>query len=271
MQENENYVLVYGYPGIKILEININNNKGIEGNKYKLIKNLICDEFNKEIIKVIELDINTLVSISTDYLLIWNKNEINNEYNISQKYLNFAKYENLLILSNIIKLDNNYVALLKQANSNMTKSTIDFIEIINNIEPIERKLVNIDVSPLDTGNNNLYMIDQKEKIFLVGCMKGLAVISGKYMEIIEYISLEQRINNIDNYFDKFIILYGVLSQKENNKGYIFYQMENNNKFSSVEKISKYNVMINEDLNTIKYFKDGIVIIGDHEGYLQLWH
>ena len=271
MQENENYVLVYGYPGIKILEININNNKGIEGNKYKLIQNLICDEFNKEIIKVIELDINTLVSISTDYLLIWNKNEINNEYNISQKYLNFAKYENLLILSNIIKLDNNYVALLKQANSNMTKSTIDFIEIINNIEPIERKLVNIDVSPLDTGNNNLYMIDQKEKIFLVGCMKGLAVISGKYMEIIEYISLEQRINNIDYYFDKYIILYGGLSQKENNKGYIFYQMENNNKFSSVEKISKYNVMINEDLNTIKYFKDGIVIIGDHEGYLQLWH
>ena len=64
-EENDNIVIVYGYPGIKILQIEIINLKGKEGNKYKLIQNLKCDEYNNEIIKVLELNKNTLVSIST--------------------------------------------------------------------------------------------------------------------------------------------------------------------------------------------------------------
>ena len=268
MEENNNRVIVYGYPGIKILEIEINNNKGKEGNKYKIIQNLNCDEFNKEIIKVIELDKNTLVSISTDYLLIWYKE--NDIYKISDKYLNFIKYENLLILSNILKLDTNNIVLLKQANSNMTKSTIDFIEIKNK-EPIEKKLINIDISTLDTGNNNLLLINQKEKIFLVGCMKGIAVMTGIYMELIHFINFEEKIKNIDFFFDKFIFAYGKYENKVNDKEYIFYQFDNDKDFGNKQKIIKKSNLIGDELNTMKYFKDGLIIIGDHEGYLQLWH
>ena len=272
MEQNNNLVLVYGYPGIKILEIDISNNKGKEGNKYKLIQELNCGEYNKEIIKVLELNKNTLASISTDYLLIWEKTDVNKyEYKISNKILNFAKYENLLILSNMLKLEDNYIVLLKQANSNMTKSSVDFIEITDK-DINEKKLVDIDVSPLDTGNNNLIMFNQNEQIFLLGCLNGLAIMSGKYMELIQFIEINQRIKNIDIFFDKFVFLYGKFENTNQEKEYIFYQFQiNEKKIENVEKINKNNKLIGEDINTMKYFKDGLVIIGDHEGLLQLWH
>ena len=272
MEQNNNLVLVYGYPGIKILEIEISNNKGKEGNKYKLIQELNCGEYNKEIIKVLELNKNTLASISTDYLLIWEKTDVNKyEYKISNKILNFAKYENLLILSNMLKLEDNYIVLLKQTNSNMTKSSVDFIEITDK-DINEKKLVNIDVSPLDTGNNNLIMFNQNEQIFLLGCLNGLAIMSGKYMELIQFIEINQRIKNIDIFFDKFVFLYGKFENTNQEKEYIFYQFQTNEKkIENVEKINKNNKLIGEDINTMKYFKDGLVIIGDHEGLLQLWH
>jgi len=272
MEQNNNLVLVYGYPGIKILEIDISNNKGKEGNKYKLIQELNCGEYNKEIIKVLELNKNTLASISTDYLLIWEKTDVNKyEYKISNKILNFAKYENLLILSNMLKLEDNYIVLLKQTNSNMTKSSVDFIEITDK-DINEKKLVDIDVSPLDTGNNNLIMFNQNEQIFLLGCLNGLAIMSGKYMELIQFIEINQRIKNIDIFFDKFVFLYGKFENTNQEKEYIFYQFQTNEKkIENVEKINKNNKLIGEDINTMKYFKDGLVIIGDHEGLLQLWH
>ena len=272
MEQNNNLVLVYGYPGIKILEIDISNNKGKEGNKYKLIQELNCGEYNKEIIKVLELNKNTLASISTDYLLIWEKTDVNKyEYKISNKILNFAKYENLLILSNMLKLEDNYIVLLKQTNSNMTKSSVDFVEITDK-DINEKKLVNIDVSPLDTGNNNLIMFNQNEQIFLLGCLNGLAIMSGKYMELIQFIEINQRIKNIDIFFDKFVFLYGKFENTNQEKEYIFYQFQTNEKkIENVEKINKNNKLIGEDINTMKYFKDGLVIIGDHEGLLQLWH
>ena len=272
MEQSNNLVLVYGYPGIKILEIEISNNKGKEGNKYKLIQELNCGEYNKEIIKVLELNKNTLASISTDYLLIWEKTDVNKyEYKISNKILNFAKYENLLILSNMLKLEDNYIVLLKQANSNMAKSSVDFIEITDK-DINEKKLVDIDVSPLDTGNNNLIMFNQNEQIFLLGCLNGLAIMSGKYMELIQFIEINQRIKNIDIFFDKFVFLYGKFENTNQEKEYIFYQFQTNEKkIENVEKINKNNKLIGEDINTMKYFKDGLVIIGDHEGLLQLWH
>ena len=272
MEQINNLVLVYGYPGIKILEIDISNNKGKEGNKYKLIQELNCGEYNKEIIKVLELNKNTLASISTDYLLIWEKTDVNKyEYKISNKILNFSKYENLLVLSNMLKLEDNYIVLLKQANSNMAKSSVDFIEITDK-DINEKKLVDIDVSPLDTGNNNLIMFNQNEQIFLLGCLNGLAIMSGKYMELIQFIEINQRIKNIDIFFDKFVFLYGKFENTNQEKEYIFYQFQiNEKKIENVEKINKNNKLIGEDINTMKYFKDGLVIIGDHEGLLQLWH
>ena len=273
MEQNNNLVLVYGYPGIKILEIEITNNKAKEGNKYKLIQELNCGEYNKEIIKVLELNQNTLASISTDYLLIWEKTDApNSEYKISNKIINFAKYENLFILSNMLKLDNNNLVLLKQANSNMTKSSVDFIEITDN-EINEKKLVNIDVSPLDTGNNNLIMYDQNEQIFLLGCLNGLAIMSGKYMELIQFIEINQRIKNIDIFLDKFVFFYGKFENMNNEeKEYIFHQFQTREKkIENIETINKKNKLIGEEINTMKYFKDGLIIIGDHEGFLQLWH
>ena len=266
LEYGNNLVLVYGNFGIKIFDIKIKNLKGKEGNKYIIKQKLNMNKFNNEIIKVIELDKNTLVSISIDYLLIWYK--IKDEYILSKKFLDYNKYENLLILSNLLKLDNNNIVLLKLANSNMTKSTIDFIEIINH-EPNEIKLLNIDISNSELGNNNLLLINQKEKIFLVGCMKGLAVISGKYMELIQFISTGEKIKYIELFFNKYIFFNYKEQNKENE--YIFYQIEFNYDFEKSEKIILKNNSIKEDLRTIKYFKGGLVIIGDREGYLQLWH
>ena len=266
LEYGNNLVLVYGNFGIKIFDIKIKNLKGKEGNKYIIKQKLNMNKFNNEIIKVIELDKNNLVSISIDYLLIWYK--IKDEYILSKKFLDYNKYENLLILSNLLKLDNNNIVLLKLANSNMTKSTIDFIEIINH-EPNEIKLLNIDISNSELGNNNLLLINQKEKIFLVGCMKGLAVISGKYMELIQFISTGEKIKYIELFFNKYIFFNYKEQNKENE--YIFYQIEFNYDFEKSEKIILKNNSIKEDLRTIKHFKDGLVIIGDREGYLQLWH
>ena len=270
-EENDNIVIVYGYPGIKILQIEIINLKGKEGNKYKLIQNLKCDEYNNEIIKVLELNKNTLVSISTDYLLIWERNQKESEFKITNKILNFAKYENLLILSNILKLDTDNIVLLKQANSTMTKSSVGFIGITNN-DLKEKKVINIDISPLDTGNNNLIMYNKASQIFLLGCLNGIAIMSGKYMELILFIELKQIIKNIDIYFDKFIVLYGKYLNNFEIKEYCFFQIEQEkNICENIERICKKTKNINEDINTMKYFKDGLFIIGDHDGYLHLWH
>ena len=265
LQYDNNLILIHSNLGVQIFEIKITNLKGLRGNKYILKQKFNLDQFHNDIIKVIELDKNTLVGISIDYLLIWYK--INDEYILSEKYLDFNKYENLLFLINLLKLDNNNIVLLKQANSNMTRSTVDFIEITNN-EPKEIKLLNVDISHSEPGSNNLLLINEKEKIFLVGCMKGIAVISGKYMELVQFISTGEQIKCLEIFFNKIIFFNYEL---ENVKEYILYQIEFNNDFENEEKITLKNSLIKKPLNTIKYFKDGIVIIGAHERYLQLWH
>ena len=266
LEYENNLILVYGNPGIIILDIQIINVKGKKGNKYKIKQKLNFATFNNKIIKVIELDKNTLISISFDYLLIWYK--INDEYIISKKYLDYNKYENLLLLSNLLKLDVNNIVLLKQANSNMTKSTVDFIEITNNA-PNEIKLLNVDISLYVNGSNNLLLINRKEKIFLVGCKKGISVISGKYMEIIQFISTGENINYLELFLNRFIIFNSKI--QNNDKEYIFYQIEFKNDFENGEKIILKNNSIKKGLNAFKYFKDGIIIISNKEGYLQLWH
>ena len=278
--EKNNLILVYGYPGIKILEININNMKGKEGNNYKVIQYLDCSEFNQEIIKVAQLDENNLISISTDYLLVWNKKEAENSNYIinKQKVMNFGKYENLLILSNLLALNSDNIVALKQSNSNMTRSTIDFIKIKKNeidVPPQEEKIIDVDISPLDTGNNNLFYLDKAEdnQNFCVGCTKGLAIISGKYQELIQFIQFDYTIKNIDYLFDKYIILYGNFEKGDDKgeKGYTFIQLEDKKDLNNYKIYKKMNKIIEDDLNAIKCVKDGIVIIGDHQGFLQLWH
>ena len=129
--------------------------------------------------------------------------------------------------------------------------------------------MNVDISLYVNGSNNLLLINQKEKIFLVGCKKGISVISGKYMEIIQFISTGENINYLELFLNRFIIFNSKI--QNNDKEYIFYQIEFKNDFENGEKIILKNNSIKKDLNAFKYFKDGIIIISNKEGYLQLWH
>ena len=279
MKDSENRICVCGYPGFKIIETAVNNLSGKENNTYKIIQFLDCREFNKEIVKVIELTNDTLISMSTDYLLFWNKNpDKNNEYEINKdKIVNYTKYENLLILTNILKIDVENIVLLKQSNSNLTKSSVNFIKI-NDAKskdiPEEVKIIDLKISPLDSSTNNLCLIDDTLKTFCVGCIKGIGILSGKNMELLQFVEFENAINNIDIYFGKDIIVFSHYEKKENDEteenSYYFVELEKNNAYER-KNIIKNCKKIAEDVNIMKYFKDGIIIIGDKKGNLQLWH
>jgi hypothetical protein len=278
-KDSENRICICGYPGLKIIETEINNLSGKENNTYKVVQFFDCREFNKEIVKVIELTNDTLISMSTDYLLFWNKNpDKNNEYEINKdKIVNYTKYENLLILTNILKIDVENIVLLKQSNSNLTKSSVNFIKI-NDAKskdiPEEVKIIDLKISPLDSSTNNLCLIDDTLKTFCVGCIKGIGILSGKNMELLQFVEFENAINNIDIYFGKDIIVFSHYEKKENDEAeensYYFVELEKNNAYER-KNIIKNCKKIAEDVNIMKYFKDGIIIIGDKKGNLQLWH
>lgn len=279
MKDGENRICIGGYPGFKIIETTINNLSGKENNTYKVIQFFDCREFNKEIIKVIELANDTLISISTDYLLFWNKNpDKNNEYEINKdKIVNYTKYENLLILSNILKIDKGNIVLLKQSNSNLTKSSVNFIKINDARSkdiPEEVKIIDLKISPLGSSTNNLCLIDDTLKTFCVGCIKGIGILSGKNMELLQFVEFENAINNIDVYFGKDIIVFSHYEKKENDENeensYYFVELEKKNAYER-KNIIKNCKKIEEDVNIMKYFKNGIIIIGDKKGNLQLWH
>ena len=276
MKENKNWICVCGYPGFKIIETSINNLSGKENNSYTIIQFFNCSEYNKEIVKVIELNNETLISISTDYLLFWNKKiDKNNEYEINKdKTLNYVKYENLLILSNILKIDEDNIVLLKQANSNLTKSSVNFIKINNSKssnETEEVKIIDLKIAPLDTNTNILCMIDENLKIFGVGCINGFALLSGKNMEILQFVEFEHTIKNIDVYLDNSIILFSHFEKKNENdsedNSYNFVQLVKDKK----DFIKKSSNQLEDDINIMKSFKDGLIIIGDKKGNLQIWH
>jgi hypothetical protein len=278
-KDSENRICICGYPGLKIIETEINNLSGKENNTYKVVQFFDCREFNKEIVKVIELANDTLISMSTDYLLFWNKNpDKNNEYEINKdKIVNYTKYENLLILTNILKIDVENIVLLKQSNSNLTKSSVNFIKI-NDAKskdiPEEVKIIDLKISPLDSSTNNLCLIDDTLKTFCVGCIKGIGILSGKNMELLQFVEFENAINNIDIYFGKDIIVFSHYEKKENDEAeensYYFVELEKNNAYER-KNIIKNCKKIAEDVNIMKYFKDGLIIIGDKKGNLQLWH
>ena len=218
----------------------------------------------------------TLISISTDYLLFWNKKiDKNNEYEINKdKTLNYVKYENLLILSNILKIDEDNIVLLKQANSNLTKSSVNFIKINNaksSNETQEVKIIDLKIAPLDTNTNILCMIDEKLKIIGVGCINGFALLSGKSMEILQFVEFDNIIKNIDVYFDNSIILFSHFEKKNENDSedncYNFVQLVKDKK----DFIKKSSNQLEDDINIMKSFKDGLIIIGDKKGNLQIWH
>ena len=290
MKQNKNYICVYGYPGIKIIEIFINNLLGKNNNNYKVIQYLNCSEYNKEIIKVIEVNNDSLISISTDYLLIWNKkeNKSNNvyEYEINKdKIMNYTKYENLLTISNILKIDEDNIVLLKVSNSNFTKSSINFFAI-NDIKsknsPEETKIIDLKIIPLDDGNNNLCMIDENAKIFAVGCINGLAIFSGLNKELLQFIEFKNQINIIDIYFDKSLILIGKDKKEEKESEgqieeytYKLIQLKKDendeNGYQYQKTIIKENNILDGGISAIKCLKEGVIIIGDKNKILQLWH
>ena len=288
MKGIKNKICICGYPGVKIIETTINNLLGKENNTYKVIQYFDCKEYNKEIIKVIELTNDTLISISTDYLLLWNKNhDKNDQYEINKdKIINYTKYENLLIISNILKIDEDNVAILKQSNSNFTKSSVTFLKIndAKSKESIEEiKIIDLKIAPLDTNTNNLCLIDENLKAFCVGCINGMAILSGKNMELIQFYEFENTINNIDVYFDKNIILFSNFEKKDNNSesleenSYNFIELvkkndnKDNNDYEKKNLIKKSSNKLEEDINIMKCFKDGLIIIGDKKGNLQIWH
>ena len=286
MKENKNRICVCGYPGFKIIETTINNTSGKENNSYKVIQYFDCSKYNKEIVKVVELTNDTLISISTDYLLFWNKNENkNNEYEINKdKNINYTKFENLLIISNILKIDEDNIVILKQSNSNLTKSSVNFIKINDaksNNEPEEVKIIDLKITPLDSNTNNLCMIDENSKTFCVGCVNGLGILSGKNMELLLFVEFENTIKNVDVYFDKSIILFSHFEKNTVNEPgqniYNFVQLmktnndDKNYDYKNKKVIKKSSDKLDDDINAMKSFKDGIIVIGDKKGNLQLWH
>lgn len=286
MKENKNRICVCGYPGFKIIETTINNTSGKENNSYKVIQYFDCSKYNKEIVKVVELTNDTLISISTDYLLFWNKNENkNNEYEINKdKNINYTKFENLLIISNILKIDEDNIVILKQSNSNLTKSSVNFIKINDaksNNEPEEVKIIDLKITPLDSNTNNLCMIDENSKTFCVGCVNGLGILSGKNMELLLFVEFENTIKNVDVYFNKSIILFSHFEKNTVNEPgqniYNFVQLmktnndDKNYDYKNKKVIKKSSDKLDDDINAMKSFKDGIIVIGDKKGNLQLWH
>lgn len=284
MSDNKNMICVCGYPGIKLIEVSINNLSGKENNSYKVIQFFDCSEYNKEIIRVIELTNESLISISTDYLLFWNKNgSKNNEYEINKdKNISYAKYENLLRITNILKIDEENIVLLKQSNSNLTKSSVNFIEIRDpksNNQPEEVKIIDLKISPLESNHDNLCMVNNKLKVFAVGCINGMALLSGKNKELLQFIEYDNEVKNIDIYFDNSIIIFKNFGGKEESGecSYNFEQLiksnnsKDSNDYQSQEVIKKASNKIDDDINTMKYFKDGIIIIGDKKGNLHIWH
>ena len=285
MKQNKNVICVYGYPGIKIIEPSINNSLGKENNNYKVIQYLDCSEYNKEIIRVIELNNESLISISTDYLLFWNKNN-NNEYEINKdKTINYTKYENLLRITNILKIDEDNIVLLKVSNSNFTKSSINLISINDaksKNSPEETTIIDSKIIPLEDGNNNLCMINANLQIFGVGCVNGLGIFSGKNKELLHFVELDQ-INIIDLYFDNSIILISktkneIESESENPNEEITYKLvqlkkddndENNYQYKNT--IIKSDNLFNNGINAMKCLNNGVIIMGDKNNNLQIWH
>jgi len=285
MKQNKNFICAYGYPGIKIIEPSINNLSGKDNNSYKVIQFFDCSEYNKEIIKVIELTNDTLISASTDYLLFWNKNN-NNEYELNgDKIINYTKYENLLKISNILKIDEDNIVLLKVSNSNFTKSSLNFITINdakskNSSE--ETKIIDLKIIPLDDGNNNLCMINENLKIFCVGCINGLGIFSGTNKELLHFVDFESQINVIDLYFDKSLILFNKV-KKESEEGenqmadysYKLLQLKKDekdeNNYQYKNTIEKTNNLFVDGINAMKCLNNGVIIIGDKNKNIQIWH
>ena len=110
----------------------------------------------------------------------------------------------------------------------------------------------------------------------------MAIISGENMELIQFYEFENTIKNIDVYFNKNIILFSNFEKKGNNdesseeNSYNFIELVNkshskDNKDYETKNIKKKSNKLEEDINIMKHFKKGLIIIGDKSGNLQIWH
>ena len=166
----------------------------------------------------------------------------------------------------------------------MTKSSVNFIKINDaksNNETEEVKIIDLKITPLDSNTNNLCMIDENSKTFCVGCVNGLGILSGKNMELLLFVEFENTIKNVDVYFDKSIILFSHFEKNTVNVPgqniYNFVQLiktnddNKNYDYKNKKVIKKSSDRLDDDINVMKSVKDGIIVIGDKKGNLQLWH
>ena len=83
------------------------------------------------------------------------------------------------------------------------------------------------------------------------------------------------------YFDKSIILFSHFEKNTVNEPgqniYNFVQLVKTNDdnknydYKNKKVIKKSSEKLDDDINAMKSFKDGIIVIGDKKGNLQLWH
>lgn len=269
-------IIVCGYPGIKIFELTITNENKIS---YKVIQHLTSQKYSNEIIKVIEINKNLLLSMSIDYLLTWERNTENNFIINKNKIINYSKYENLLLLSNIIKISEDSIVIAKQANSTFTKSSINFMKLKQDRPPEEYKIIDLNVSQINDTINNLCLVG--DDLLYVGCQDGLALISVSNQELVQFISSQNKIRMIDIYFDGSVFTGAnkeKLEEGKNNSGvYNFIELKrktkddpNDYEILNFEKKSEYKEG-KHDLAYMKSFNDGIIFISDKNGDLQIWH
>ena len=126
------------------------------------------------------------------------------------------------------------------------------------------------------------MINENLQICGVGCVNGLGIFSGKNKELLHFVELDQ-INIIDLYFDNSIILISKTkneseSESENPNEEITYKLvqlkkddndENNYQYKNT--IIKSDNLFNNGINAMKCLNNGIIIIGDKNNNLQIWH
>ena len=212
------YVCLEDKKAIKIINYNpIKNN-------LKLSEENIETNSNGHFKKCIHINNNSLIAIDNLILYIWIKDDIN-----SNKYTNIEKIKFKEEIYDICKINDDNLIISQ-------KSKITFLNLKN---LSERK--NIKKIDSTSENNNLILI---KDYILVNCEKGIAIISLKTKEMIQYIEWDKK--SALKLFKDYIYIFG-----KDNIIYKFYVFENNLKLLSKIIINKknfsaYNIYVNNE-------------------------
>ena len=193
-------------------------------NNLKLSEENIETNSNGHFKKCIHINNNSLIAIDNLILYIWIKDDIN-----SNKYTNIEKIKFKEEIYDICKINDDNLIISQ-------KSKITFLNLKN---LSERK--NIKKIDSTSENNNLILI---KDYILVNCEKGIAIISLKTKEMIQYIEWDKK--SALKLFKDYIYIFG-----KDNIIYKFYVFENNLKLLSKIIINKknfsaYNIYVNNE-------------------------